>query len=223
MHVLVVEDERRLAHLVKRVLEEELHVVDVAYDGLDGLQKAETDAFDVVILDLMLPVMDGLTVCANLRKEGIHTPVLLLTARDAIEDRVQGLDAGADDYLVKPFAFAELLARVRALGRRPATMSQEVLQVGDLELDPARHQVTRAGRQIDLTAKEFALLEYLMRHSNQVLTRTQILDHVWSYEFATMTNVVDIYIHYLRNKVDAKDFPTKLIRTVRGVGYSIGG
>ena len=222
MHVLVVEDEPRLAHLLRRALEQDHHVVEVAYDGPDGLYQGETGSFDVIVLDIMLPEMDGIEVCRRLRAGRIETPILMLTARDAVQHRVEGLDAGADDYLTKPFAVAELLARVRALGRRRGPLADEVLRAGDLTLDLARHQVQRAGKIIDLTRKEFALLEYLMRNQGQVLTREQILDHVWGYDFASLTNVVDIYIHYLRNKVE-KGHGKKLIRTVRGVGYTIEG
>lgn len=221
MHILVVEDEPRVAHLVRRALEQDRHVVDVAYDGLDGLHQGESDTFDVIVLDIMLPELNGIEVCRRLRTAHIQTPVLMLTARDAVQHRVEGLDAGADDYLTKPFAIAELLARIRALGRRRTATMEDLLRSGDLTLDPLRHQVERAGRPVELTRKEFALLEYLMRHQEQVLTRSQIMDHVWGYDFATLTNVVDIYVHYLRNKVD-KGFDKKLIRTVRGVGYSIG-
>lgn len=222
MHVLVVEDEPRLAQLIKRALERDMHVVDIAYDGEDGLYQAEAGGFDVIVLDILLPRLDGLEVCRRLRAQRIETPILMLTARDAIVHRVEGLDAGADDYLTKPFAIAELLARVRALGRRRAPIGSEVLRVADLTLDPTRHRVERGGTEIELTRKEFALLEYLMRHPNQVLTREQIMDHVWGYDFASLTNVVDLYIHYLRNKVE-KGRGKKLIRTVRGVGYSIRG
>jgi DNA-binding response OmpR family regulator len=219
MRVLVVEDEHRLADLLRRALEHERHAVEIAYDGKDGLDRILDGAFELVVLDIMLPRLDGFEVCRRLRDHGIATAVLMLTARDAVSDRVQGLDAGADDYLTKPFAVAELLARVRALGRRgPA--APEVLQVSDVTLDPARHAVQRAGKHVDLTRTEFALLEYLMRHPGQVLTRQQIMDHVWGYDYETMTNVVDIYIHYLRNKIE-KGFG-KIIRTVRGVGYGIG-
>lgn len=220
MRILVVEDEHRLADLLRRALEHERHVVEIAYDGENGLDRILSDAFELVVLDIMLPKLDGFEVCRRLRDQGIATPVLMLTARDAVSDRVQGLDAGADDYLTKPFAVAELLARVRALGRR-GHAAPEVLQVSDVTLDPARHSVQRAGRHADLTRTEFALLEYLMRHPGQVLTRQQIMDHVWGYDYETMTNVVDIYIHYLRNKLE-KGFGKKLIRTVRGIGYSIG-
>lgn len=221
MRILVVEDEHRLADLLRRALEHERHTVTIAYDGEEGLARARSDAPDIIVLDVMLPRLDGFEVCRHLRAEGIDTPVLMLTALDAVADRVQGLDAGADDYLTKPFAIAELLARVRALGRRGPRPRDEVLQVADVTLDPVRHLVRRHDRHIGLTRKEFALLEYLMRHPGQVLTRQQIMDHVWGYDYETMTNVVDIYIHYLRNKID-RDFGKKLIRTVRGVGYSIG-
>ncbi len=221
MHVLIVEDDVRLGRVVTRILEEEAHVVETATDGRSGLDSGSSGGFDVIVLDVMLPVLDGFEVCKRLRAAGVDTPVLMLTARDAIEDRVRGLDSGADDYLAKPFAFAELLARLRALGRRRSNVSSDVLEVGDLRLDPVRHQVQRGGKDLDLTAKEFALLEYMMRHPGQVLTRTQILDHVWGYAFASLTNVVDIYIHYLRNKVE-KGASTRLIRTIRGVGYKIG-
>ncbi len=220
MRILVVEDEHRLADLLRRALEHERHNVELAYDGEDGLQRAESAAFDLVVLDVMLPKLDGFEVCRRLRDEEIRTPVLMLTARDAVSDRVEGLDAGADDYLTKPFAVAELLARVRALGRRGPQAASEALQVSDLTLDPGRHVVRRAGKHVDLTRTEFALLEYLMRHPGQVLTRQQIMDHVWGYDYETMTNVVDIYVHYLRNKIE-RGFGGKLIRTVRGVGYSI--
>ena len=221
MHLLVVEDEPRVAHLVRRALEQDRHVVDIAYDGEDGLHQAESGTFDVIVLDIMLPEIDGIEVCRRLRAGRIQTPVLMLTARDAVQHRVEGLDAGADDYLTKPFAIAELLARVRALGRRRQPVAEEVLRAGDLARDPTRHRVERDGRHVELTRKEFTLLEYLMRHPGQVLSRAQILDHVWGYDFSSLTNVVDIYIHYLRNKVD-KGFGKKLIRTVRGVGYTIG-
>ncbi len=214
-----MEDEHRLADLLRRALEHERHVVEIACDGEAGLERATRGELDLVVLDVMLPKLDGFEVCRQLRDSGSSLPVLMLTARDAVADRVQGLDAGADDYLTKPFAVAELLARVRALGRRGPAPA-EVLQVADLTLDPGRHVVSRTGKHVDLTRTEFALLEYLMRHPGQVLTRQQIMDHVWGYDYETMTNVVDIYVHYLRNKME-KGFSTTLIRTVRGVGYSI--
>jgi DNA-binding response OmpR family regulator len=222
MHILIVEDEQRLATLLRRVLMEERHVVDIATDGPSGLDLAASDSYDLVILDLMLPGMDGLDITRALRASRIQVPILMLTARGAVEDRVAGLEGGADDYLTKPFAMQELLARVKAQlrrGRGPDTGTQ--LQIGDLTLDLLRHEARRGGHVIQLTAKEFALLEFLMRHPGQVLTRTQIMDHVWRYDMDALSNVVDIYIHYLRSKVD-QGFPRALITTVRGVGYRIG-
>jgi DNA-binding response OmpR family regulator len=221
MHILVIEDEQRLATLLRRVLTEERHVVDIATDGHEGLDMASSDSYDLVILDLMLPGIDGLEICRTLRANRIRVPILMLTARGAIEDRVAGLEVGADDYLTKPFAMQELLARVKVQlrrGRAPDTDTQ--LQVGDLTLDLLRHEARRGSQVIQLTAKEFALLEFLMRHPGQVLTRTQIVDHVWRYDMDALSNVVDIYIHYLRNKVD-QGFARSLIQTVRGVGYRI--
>jgi DNA-binding response OmpR family regulator len=221
MHVLVVEDESRLTKLIKRALEQERHVVDVAYDGATAYSMATDTTYDLIVLDVMLPEMDGLEVCRELRQEGVDSRILMLTAKGTTEDRVSGLDAGADDYLVKPFSFAELLARIRALSRREVQpeMEQE-LTVDDLVLDLGRHEARRDGKSIELTAKEFSLLEYMMRNNGRVLTRSQILDHVWGYDFESMTNVVDIYVHYLRNKID-KGFGKPLIRTVRGVGYGL--
>ena len=221
MHILVVEDERRLANLIRRALEEEAHVVDITYDGAEALDMARSNEYDLIVLDLMLPHVDGITICRRLRDEGKDTRILMLTARDAIEDRVTGLEAGADDYLVKPFSFSELLARVKALSRRQVQAhSERELRAGDLVLDLAKHEARRGEQTIELTAKEFQLLEYLMRNAGNVLTRTQILDHVWGYNFDSFSNVVDIYVHYLRNKID-RDFAEPLIRTVRGVGYSL--
>jgi DNA-binding response OmpR family regulator len=222
MHILVVEDEERLAALVRRVLVEERHAVDVAHDGDTGLDLADSDTYDLVILDVMLPGMDGFAVCRQMRADGVETPVLMLTARGAVEDRVAGLNVGADDYLVKPFALEELLARVNALLRRRkgSLETSTELRVKDLTLDLVRHEVRRGNRIIELTAKEFALLEYLMRHPGQVLTRTQITDHVWRYDIDALSNVVDTYIHYVRDKVDKGHSPA-LIKTVRGVGYKI--
>src|SRR2546429_7598740 len=224
MHILVVEDEQRLAYLLRRVLLEERHTVDLAHDGQSGLDLALSDTYDVVILDLMLPGMDGLEVCRQMRAEQIMSPVLMLTARGAIEDRVTGLNVGADDYLVKPFAMEELLARINALLRRRERRFDELplLHVDDLTLDLVRHEARRGGHVIELTAKEFALLEYLMRHPGLVLTRTQITDAVWRYDLEALSNVVDIYIHYLRDKID-HGFSRQLIKTVRGVGYKIEG
>ena len=222
MHILIVEDEQRLAYLLRRVLLEERHIVDLAHDGNAGLDLALSDTYDVVILDLMLPGMDGIEICRQMRAEHVMSPVLMLTARGAIEDRVTGLNVGADDYLTKPFAMEELLARINALLRRRDRRFDETHQlvVGDLTLDLVRHEARRSGRVIELTAKEFALLEYLMRHPGQVLSRTQIVDTVWRYDLEALSNVVDIYIHYLRDKID-QGFAHPLIKTVRGVGYKI--
>lgn len=222
MHILVVEDERRLANLLRRVLTEERHSVDVANDGQSGLDLAASDTYDLVILDVMLPGIDGIELCRRLRDDAVQSPVLMLTARGEVEDRVAGLKSGADDYLVKPFAMEELLARVEALLRRRSRSIDATaeLRVGDLTLDLLRHEARRRDRTIALTAKEYALLEYLMRHPGQVLSRTQITDHVWRYDLEALSNVVDIYIHYLRDKID-RDVEQPLIKTVRGVGYKI--
>ena len=220
MHVLLVEDDVKLTRAMQRVLGEEGYVVDTAKDGPSALSLAAAEGLDLVILDVMLPGLDGFRVCRALREAGVQTPVLMLTARGTVDDRVEGLDAGADDYLVKPFALTELLARMRALTRRTRAPAQSSLRAGDLELDTARHCAIRGGREIALTVKEFQLLEYLMRHPNQVLTRTQILDAVWRYDRAFTSNVVDTYVHYLRTKID-KGFDKKLIRTVRGAGYRL--
>lgn len=222
MHILVVEDEKRLAFLLRRVLLEERHTVDLAHDGHAGLDLAESGTYDVVVLDVMLPGIDGIEICRQMRADGVMSPVLMLTARGSVEDRVVGLNVGADDYLTKPFAMEELLARINALLRRRDRSFEATpqLTVGDLTLDLVRHEARRAGRVIELTAKEFALLEYLMRHPGQALTRTQIIDAVWRYDLEALSNVVDIYIHYLRDKIDSgREKP--LIKTVRGMGYKI--
>jgi DNA-binding response OmpR family regulator len=222
MHILVVEDEQRLAYLLRRVLLEERHTVDLAHDGITGLDLALSDTYDVVILDIMLPGMDGVEVCRQMRAERIMSPVLMLTARGSVEDRVTGLNVGADDYLTKPFAMEELLARINALLRRRDQRFDENprLSVGNLTLDLVGHEARRDGRVIELTAKEFALLEYLMRHPGRVLTRTQIVDAVWRYDMEALSNVVDIYIHYLSDKFDL-GYLNPLIKTVLGVGYKI--
>jgi heavy metal response regulator len=220
MRVLVVEDERRIADFVCRGLSEQGYAVDVAYDGDEALQWTDVADYDVVILDVMLPVRDGIEVCRTLRERGLRTPILMLTARDAVEDRVRGLDSGADDYLVKPFAFAELLARLRALTRREPVALGTVLRVSDLILDTTTREASRQGMSLELTSKEYALLEYLMRHPNQVLTRTMIAEHVWNYDFDNATNVIDVHIRNLRRKID-DPFPAKLIQTIRGAGYRI--
>ena len=218
MRILVVEDEKKVASFIKKGLEEEGYAVDVAVDGDEGLGMAFERVHDLLILDIRLPKMDGLQVLQALRRDSLTTPVLLLTVRATIEDKVLGLDAGADDYLTKPFAFQELVARVRALLRRRAEAEPTVLQVGDLVLDPARRTVTRGGVKIDLTPREFTLLDYFMRNPGRVLTRTMIAERVWDYSFDTSTNVIDVYVNYLRRKIDADREP-KLLQTVRGVGY----
>ncbi|MBN1201248.1 MAG: response regulator transcription factor [Anaerolineae bacterium] len=220
MRILVVEDEPGIANFVRQGLQEAGYAVDVTWDGQEGLAYALATEYDVLVLDIMLPRMNGLDLLRELREQGNKTPTLMLTARDTVEDRVIGLDAGADDYLVKPFAFPELLARVRALLRRPPLQTGTVLVAGDLEMDTSTRQVQRGERLIDLSPREFAVLEYLMRHPNQVLTRTQIGEHVWDLCFYNESNVVDVYIGYLRRKVDTdSDYP--LIHTVRGVGYRL--
>ena len=222
MYLLLVEDERRLAQVVRRVLEEEGHIVDTAHDGEEGLAMALEGSHDVIVLDVLLPEMDGIEVCQSLRRNKVDTPVLLLTALDSVQDRVRGLDAGADDYLPKPFAFQELLARLRALGRRKVQAREpSELQVDDLTLDMQRRRARRAGRTIELSPKEFSLLEFLMRNPGRVVTRTQILDHLWGYDAAYESNLVDVYVAYLRRKVDRGE-ERSLIRTVRGIGYALG-
>ena len=222
MYILLVEDERRLVQVMRKVLEEEGHTVDVAYDGEDGLAMAMEGSHDVIVLDILLPGIDGVEVCRTLRASRVDTPVLLLTALDDVPDRVRGLDAGADDYLPKPFAFQELLARLRALSRRRVQAREgDHLETGDLVLDLRRRRAERAGGIIELSPKEFALLEFLMRNEGRVVTRTQILDHVWGYDFSPDSNLVDVYVTYLRRKVD-RGHDRKLIRTVRGVGYALG-
>jgi heavy metal response regulator len=218
MRILVVEDEQKVASFIKRGLEEEGYAVDVAADGEEGLAIALECVHDLIILDIRLPKMDGLRVLKELRQEKVMTPVLLLTVRATIEDKVLGLDAGADDYLTKPFAFQELVARVRALLRRRAGVDPAILQVADLTLDPARRTVSRSGERIELSAREFALLDYFMRNPGRVLTRAMIAEHVWDYTFDTTTNIIDVYINYLRKKIDTGR-EAKLLHTVRGVGY----
>lgn len=222
MHILVVEDEKKLAALLRRALVEVRHTTDLAHDGPSGLDLALSGTYDVIILDLMLPGLDGIELCRQVRAHHVATPILMLTARKAIEDRVKGLRTGADDYLVKPFAMEELLARVDALLRRRERVldAGTELRVGELVLNLVRHEARRGERAINLTSKEFALLEFLMRHPRQVLTRTQIIDHVWRYDLEASSKIVDIYIHYLRDKID-QGFSRELIKTVRSVGYKI--
>lgn len=218
MKILIVEDEKKVSDFVRKGLQEEGYVADVVHNGEDGLSMAADGVYDLVILDIYLPKMDGLTVLKKLREKKINTPVLLLTVRATIEDKVLGLNSGADDYLTKPFAFQELLARVRALLRRRVEVNSAEIRVGDLVLDPVRRSAIRGDRRIELTAKEFSLLEFMMRNPERVLTRTAIINHVWNYDFDSETNVVDVYVNYLRKKVDSGEEP-KLIHTIRGVGY----
>jgi len=218
MRILVIEDEKKIADFIKRGLKEEGYAVDAAYDGAEGQFLAKTNSYDLILLDLMLPKIDGLTLCKSLKKEGITIPVIMLTAKDTVEDKVTGLDAGADDYITKPFVFEELLARVRAILRKKGSKEAAKLEVEGLKLDLITHRVTRQDKEIILTAKEYALLEYLMRNAGSIVTRTMISEHVWNADFDTFTNVIDVYINYLRNKIDAKH-SKKLIHTVRGRGY----
>lgn len=220
MRILVVEDEKKVARFIQQGLEEEHYTVDVAFDGEEGLRMAKEQVFDLVILDVMLPKKDGVEFTRELRAGGATTPILMLTAKTSTEDKVEGLDSGADDYLTKPFAFAELLARIRSLLRRGSLEKSTVLTIADLELDTITHRANRAGRTIDLTAKEYALLEFLLRNKERVLSRTIISEHIWDYNFDTGTNLIDVYVNHLRSKIDA-GFPKKLIHTVRGVGYVV--
>jgi two-component system, OmpR family, copper resistance phosphate regulon response regulator CusR len=220
MRVLVVEDERKVGSFIKRALEEESYAVDLCEDGAQGLDFALSGSYDVIVIDLMLPTLPGLEILRRIRKEKIHTPVLILTAQSKVDQKVKGLDAGADDYLTKPFAIDELLARVRVLLRRGTAEAPGVLQVDDLILNPATREVTRDGQRIDLTVKEYALLEYFMRHAGRVLTRPMISEHVWDQDFDTFTNVIDVYVNYLRNKID-RGRSRKLIHTIRGSGYML--
>jgi heavy metal response regulator len=218
MRILLVEDEKKVASFIKKGLEEEGYAVDLATDGRTGLLMGLDGVHDLIVLDINLPEKDGLSVLEELRRKNVSTPVLLLTIRAAIEDKVIGLDTGADDYLTKPFAFQEFLARVRALLRRQTDAEAPLLKVADLTLDPAKRLVFRGDRQIELTTKEFALLDYFMRNPERVLTRTMIAEHVWDYDFDSMTNVIDVYVNYLRKKIHSGR-NSKLIHTVRGVGY----
>jgi DNA-binding response OmpR family regulator len=220
MRILIIEDDYHLNQALKKSLVEEGYATDAVYDGVEGEAYAENTLYDAIILDIMLPRKDGVAVCRTLRQHHVTTPILMLTARDTIEDRVQGLDSGADDYLVKPFAFHELLARLRALFRRVSAHKSGMLVVGDVVLSPATYEVTRAGERIKLNAKEFALLEYFMRHPNQVLTRDMIENHIWSYDFISASNVVDVYVRRLRRKLD-DPFESKLLETVYGAGYRL--
>ena len=222
MKLLVVEDEHKIAHALRKGLEQENFIVDVAYDGEMGFDLASDEEYDIIILDRMLPEMVGLTVCQKLRDKGNHTPILMLTAKGETQDKVDGLNAGADDYLAKPFAFAELLARLKALSRRPRSTQGNLLEVGNLTLDTVTYEVKRNDKLIKLSKKEFALLEYLMRNKNKILSKDQIINHVWDYDAEVLHNTVEVYMRYLRNKIDRpfKDQP-ELLQTVRGFGYRI--
>lgn len=222
MRILIVEDDHKIANALKKGFEQESFAVDVSYDGQDGFGQASTIEYDLIILDRMLPGMDGMEICQRLRDEKTNTPILMLTAKDKISDRVDGLNCGADDYLVKPFAFEELLARARALLRRPINLENAILVVGDLELDPHKFETKRADKKIRLSTKEFALLEYLMRNQGRILTKDNIISHVWDYDADILPNTVEVFMGYLRNKID-KPFKnsSNLIRTVRGFGYKI--
>jgi heavy metal response regulator len=220
MRVLVVEDEPKISAFIRKGLEEEHYSVDVAGDGEEALDMAAAAEYDLIVLDILLPKLDGLSVCRELRQSGIRTPVLMLTAKDAVDDRVTGLDIGADDYLVKPFAFKELLARLRALTRRPPDVHGAVLELADLKLDTVSREARRGGQAVDLTPREYTLLEYMLRHPNQVLTRTMIAENIWGYDFYSESNVLDVYIRNLRRKLD-DPYPVKLIHTIRGVGYKL--
>jgi len=218
MKILVIEDERKVASFIMRGLEEVGYTVAIAKDGEEGIYLAESENYDLIILDLILPRKTGIEVLKELRQMRVDTPILILSAKDSVDDRVLGLDSGADDYLTKPFAFSELLARVRALLRRGESVVPVKLQVGDLVMNTVTREVTRAGKEIRLTNREYTLLEYFMRNTGKVLTRTQLSEQVWDYTFDTFSNVIDVYVNYLRNKID-REFEPKLIHTVRGVGY----
>jgi heavy metal response regulator len=218
MRILVIEDEKKVSEFIKRGLKEEGYAVDVVSDGEDGLFQAIEIAYDLILLDIMLPRLDGISLCKKLREKNIQTPLIMLTARDSVKDKVTGLDSGADDYLTKPFSFEELLARIRSLMRKERNQKPTILQVADLGLDLVSHKVWRGKEEITLTTKEFALLEYFMRNSGSIITRTMISEHVWDINFDTFTNVIDVYVNYLRNKID-KGQSRKLIHTIRGRGY----
>lgn len=223
MKVLIIEDEHKIANSVRKGLVQEGIISDVAYDGESGYDLASSEPYDVIVLDLLLPGMSGLQICKKLRDEKIHTPILILTAKGQLEDKVEGLNAGADDYMVKPFAFSELLARIKALGRRPKQTVNSVLKTGDLVMDTTEFRVERGGKEIRLSKKEFSLLEYLMHHAGKVVSKDQLIGNVWSYESEILPNTIEVFIRYLRNKID-KPFKDKkpLIQTIRGFGYKIG-
>lgn len=218
MRITLIEDEKQLANIVKKGLEEEGYSVDVAHDGEEGLYMVENYPSDVVILDVMLPLLDGFSILSSMRKKGIKTPVLLLTARDTITDKIKGLDSGADDYLTKPFEFGELLARIRALIRRKADIQDTIIRIGDLEINTANREIKRGGKTIQLSAKEYAMLQYMAYNKDKIVSRTDLIEHIYDENFDTNSNVLDVYVNFLRNKID-KGFKKKLIHTVRGAGY----
>jgi len=218
MRILIVEDEKKVASFIKKGLEEEYYAVDVAADGRVGLKLITSEEYDLIIMDIMIPYIDGIMLLKETRKRDIITPVLMLTVKDNLKDKVEGLDAGADDYLTKPFAFEELLARIRSLLRRSGSSKSVSLKAGDLVLDLQSHRVSRSGKEISLTPKEYSILEYLMRNANKVVSRTKLIEHVYDYHFDTETNIIDVYINKVRSKVDA-GFDRQLINTIRGIGY----
>lgn len=218
MRITLIEDEKQLSGVIKKGLEEEGYSVDAAYDGEEGLYMAENLPSDVIILDIMLPIMDGLSILKSIRRKGIKTPVLLLTARDTITDKIKGLDSGADDYLTKPFEFGELLARIRALIRRKTDVKDTIIKIGDLEINTANREIKRGGKTIQLSAKEYTILQYMAYNKNKIVSRTDLIEHIYDENFDANSNVMDVYINFLRNKID-KGFKKKLIHTVRGAGY----
>jgi len=220
MKILIVEDEHLIATSLKKGLEQEHYTVDIAFDGIEGYDLAATGDYDIILLDLMLPGLDGLSICKKLREEKNNTPILMLTAKSQLEDKIKGLNSGADDYLTKPFAFEELLARIRALSRRPQQSTSKVLTVGDLSIDTTNYQIKRGNKEIRLSSKEYSLLECLVRHTGQILNKDQLIQYVWSYESDILPNTVEVYIRNLRQKID-KPFKKKLIQTIRGFGYKI--
>jgi DNA-binding response OmpR family regulator len=220
MKLLLVEDEKKVASFIKKGLEEEYYTVDAAYDGKEGLRLATIEEYDLIILDLMIPYIDGISLLKEIRKENTKVPVLILTAKTVVDNKVEGLDSGADDYLTKPFAFNELIARIRALLRRSSFSSEKILKAGDLEIDTESHKVKRNGNEIMLTPKEYSILEYLTRNKNRIISRTKLIEHVYDYHFDSDTNVIDVHINKLRNKID-RNSEKQLLCTVRGIGYMI--
>jgi len=219
MQILIIEDEAKIAHILRRGFLEERYNVDIAKDGREALEKATVNTYDIIILDLMIPLIDGITVCKSIREKDANIPILILTAKDDVRDKIEGLDVGADDYVTKPFSIDEIVARVRALLRRGKNADSPILSVADLQLNPAAKTVTRNGHSISLTAREYTLLEYLMRHPDRVLSKSQIIDNVWDYSFEGLSNVVETYIRYLRKKLKITTDSKELIHTVRGLGY----